>query len=125
MTTSNLVDRWVEDIVLLAEDARSAVCVHRDLHGPDWYLGILWDRQAVFVNGLSNAGANSATTLENADRRFLELTVADHNEIVRRISAAPDEGVDSQTPTEPWWWRRVPARGCIAAELERWFPEGQ
>lgn len=109
----DLIDAWAGRVLKLLSDTAPGVDPN---DGATWtihdLIGALYLRDAI-ERGLHKLMEIAGSTAELAtvtaiDELFSTFTLDDERGVVHLV--------DTEAPNSPWWWRRLPMAGPIAAE---------
>ena len=108
-TLLDLIDGWCGHVMKLTHDASEVAEDPWTVHD---FIASLYLRDAVERGIVSGESGNvSISAVEAADEVFRSITIEDQDSLLARC--------DPDVPGSPWWWRRVPARGPIAVEIQQ------
>jgi hypothetical protein len=109
-----VVDSWASQVLRMFRESLDPPGPADDAWGADDLVGALLARDRIegAIVGVGDDSVKPLPTLAVADELFRVFTVADDDGLMSEVQSA--------TPGEQWWWKRVPVTGPIAQDLNRW-----
>jgi hypothetical protein len=114
----DLIDSWSAHVLRLGQEGNASESSESDWSVHD-YIAALYIRDQVqrCINQATSDVDDCPFTVLTADELLRSFTLVDTDNLMHRVR--------SDLPSEPWWWGRIPARGPIARDLQRWRSDSE